>query len=168
MAYELVETITVGSGGASSIEFTSIPQDGTDLVLKISARSTGGGTRPNYQLTVNDDTTASQKWLRLNGTGSGVASGENDTASAIIVARVAGSDATANTFNSSSIYISNYTSSSEKSISADDVTEDNATEAYQTITAAQTADSSPVTSIQLFLFSDSFAEHSTASLYKIY
>jgi len=31
MSFELVETVTVGAGGASSIEFTSIPQDGTDL-----------------------------------------------------------------------------------------------------------------------------------------
>jgi len=167
MGYELIETIEVGSGGAASIEFTSIPQDGVDLVLKLSARSTGGGVRPNIKLTVNDDSTASQKWLRLNGTGSSVATGENDTASYIIPGRISGSSSTANTFNSSSIYFSNYTSSNKKSISVDDVTENNATEAYQTLTAALTADDNPITSIELFLFSDSFDEYSTASLYKI-
>ena len=37
--YTLISSVTVGSGGAASIEFTSIPSTYTDLVLKLSARS---------------------------------------------------------------------------------------------------------------------------------
>ena len=33
-----IETITVGSGGAASVTFSSIPQTFTDLVMKISSR----------------------------------------------------------------------------------------------------------------------------------
>ena len=35
MGYQLIETITLASS-ASSIEFTSIPQDGVDLVILLS------------------------------------------------------------------------------------------------------------------------------------
>jgi len=44
---QLIQTVTVGSGGASSIDFTSIPQNFTDLQIVISARSTLTGT--NYE-----------------------------------------------------------------------------------------------------------------------
>ena len=40
VTYKLIETVTVGSGGAASIEFGSIPQTYTDLVLVGSLRST--------------------------------------------------------------------------------------------------------------------------------
>ena len=46
MAYTLIETITVGSGGASSIEFTGIPQEtGADLVVRLSARQSNQAQR---------------------------------------------------------------------------------------------------------------------------
>ena len=38
--YTLISSVTVGAGGASSIDFTSIPSTYTDLLVKISARST--------------------------------------------------------------------------------------------------------------------------------
>jgi hypothetical protein len=34
-----IDTVTVGSGGAASIEFTNIPQTYTDLQIVLSARS---------------------------------------------------------------------------------------------------------------------------------
>ena len=37
--YTLISSVTVGSGGASSIEFTSIPSTYTDLLLNFSGRS---------------------------------------------------------------------------------------------------------------------------------
>jgi hypothetical protein len=38
LTYTAIKTVTVGSGGAANIDFTSIPQTYTDLVLKVSAR----------------------------------------------------------------------------------------------------------------------------------
>jgi hypothetical protein len=37
--YEAIATVEVGSGGAATIEFTSIPATYTDLVVKVSARN---------------------------------------------------------------------------------------------------------------------------------
>ena len=46
-----IQTVTVGSGGASSIDFTSIPQTYTDLCLVYSARLTTTDT--NWRLKIN-------------------------------------------------------------------------------------------------------------------
>jgi hypothetical protein len=37
--YEIIASVTVGSGGAANIEFTSIPATYTDLVVLFSART---------------------------------------------------------------------------------------------------------------------------------
>ena len=40
VTYKPIATVTVGAGGAASIDFTSIPGTYTDLLVLISARST--------------------------------------------------------------------------------------------------------------------------------
>jgi len=40
VTHKLIQTITVGSGGAASIDFTSIPATYTDLIFYFSTRST--------------------------------------------------------------------------------------------------------------------------------
>ena len=37
--FKKIQTVTVGSGGAASIDFTSIPQTYTDLKIVLSART---------------------------------------------------------------------------------------------------------------------------------
>jgi len=112
MSYELIETVEVGAGGAASIEFTSIPQDGTDLVVLLSGRTTSGSNRADLEL---NGSTANFTRLRLTGNGSSVASGSHTNS---IFQGVSRASDTANTFGNTSIYISNYTSSNAKSISA--------------------------------------------------
>ena len=106
MAMELIETIEVGSGGASSIEFTSIPQDGVDLLLMFSGRDTS--TTENAKITLNSDGGSNYPTVTLDGNGSSASS------SGFTGTRLRGlqgqSSYTSNTFGSVSIYISNYTS----------------------------------------------------------
>jgi hypothetical protein len=42
--YEIISSVTVGSGGAANIEFTSIPATYTDLYVLASIRSNRSGT----------------------------------------------------------------------------------------------------------------------------
>ena len=163
MAMELIETVTVGSGGAASIEFTSIPQDGVDLLVLLSARTARTG-QPQDVLRLDVNNNNSGDNLRLTGDGSIV-----NTAAAVSMffgyANAAG--ATAGTFSNQSLYISNYTSSSAKSISGDSVSENNNTEAWSRLDAATTADTSAVTQLKVYSTSGDLIEHSSASLYKI-
>tara|TARA_R110000764_G_scaffold238720_1_gene336323 strand:- start:66 stop:371 length:306 start_codon:yes stop_codon:yes gene_type:complete len=98
----------------------------------------------------------------LTGTGSGVSS-YGFTADRINV-EFSGNNQTFNTFGNLSIYVSNYASTANKSVSIDAVTENNATAAKQELTAGSYSTSSGITSLQLI---KAFAEFSTASIYKI-
>lgn len=161
MTMTLVETVTVGSGGASSIEFTSIPQDADDLLLVFSGRAANFAPL----IRINNNSSAVYTYRYLRGTGSSVTSSTDGTTDGIYNQRITTiTSATANTFGNGSLYFANYTSSANKSISIDGVSENNATEAFQTISAVSVADTNPITSI---LISQSLVEHSTASLYKI-
>ena len=158
MGYQLIETIEVGSGGAASIEFTSIPQDGVDLLVKFSGRSTNGANR--IACTFNS---GSFSWIYLLGNGSSASSNSGTNSSYVYLGD---SDYTANTFGNTEIYIANYTSATDKSISVDAVNENNATEAIQVIHAVKASMSQSITSLTLS-GSANLAQYSTASLYKI-
>ena len=161
MKKTLIERVEVGSGGAASIEFTSIPQDGTDLVLVISARSDYAGDIGFTRVRINSNDGSG---IFLRGSGSAASSG---TFSSAILAESNGNTATANTFGNTQVYISNYTSSSAKSISVDAVTENNATSTRQALNAATSTDTNAVTSILIEDVGDNLMQYSSASLYGI-
>lgn len=169
MAYELIETIEVGAGGAASIEFTSIPQDGVDLVVVLSARTSSSGGN-NFFGRFNSDTGSNYSYINLQGDGSSVRSTGTSSTDRITFGDygyVPGSTYTANTFSSTEIRISNYTSSSAKSISQDGVGENNATAAGQNITAASWSGTAAITAFELYVSGETFVQYSTASLFKI-
>jgi len=163
---ELIETIEVGSGGAASIEFTSIPQDATDLVLVCSLRSSNSSTNEQINVRINNNTGTIYDLVALQGFGSSVGNTSLTDNPAIERNYIPGGSMTANTFGSMQFYFSNYTSSSAKSISADMVTENNATSALQQISAISADDTNAITSIEVY-DSANFVQYSTASLYKI-
>ena len=65
-----ISTVTVGSGGVSSIDFTSIPQTYTDLLLKLSFRVNSSNTDNYFNLNFNSNSSAVYSYRGLNGTGS--------------------------------------------------------------------------------------------------
>lgn len=159
--YTLIASSTVGSGGATSIDFTSIPSTYTDLLIKFSARNRTGGATGVY-ISFNGSTSSfTDKYLEGNGTS--VSSGS--------LARYLGTEVvynwTANTFSNGEVYIPNYTGSTNKSFSADDVSENNATQAYATFNAGLWSNTAAITSISLTITNESFAQYSTAYLYGI-
>jgi hypothetical protein len=161
----LIAKQTVGSGGASSVTFSSIPQTFTDLKVVCSVRySTGSqiGTATWIQL---NGLTTNQTSRMLSGNGAS-ASSYTDTK---IFAQSNGSSSTASTFGNSEFYIPNYTSSNNKSISIDGVSENNATTAYAELAAGLWSSSAAITSIVLKEYNGSYtiAEGSEFTLYGI-
>jgi len=167
---QLIQTITVGSGGAASIEFTNIPQDGTDLFITLSIRSAASSSSRDLRTRFNGTDTDVYSSRHLRGLGSGgVSSSTNSTGQLNFVwpSSNQGGGTTANTFASLEFYIPNYAGSSAKSVSANTVSENNAdVSAIQGIHAALYNLTTAITSVSFF-DTQNFAQHTTASLYKI-
>lgn len=156
-----ISTVTVGSGGASSIDFVNIPQNYTDLVIKVSARNVSGSADGLY-LTLNGSTSSfTYRDLYANGTGASSSSG-----SLRIAGYSDGANMTASTFANSEIYIPNYSGSNYKSISTDGTTENNATLSYSALVATLWSNTSPITSISI-TSGVNLAQYSSATLYGI-
>jgi hypothetical protein len=165
--YTLIDKTTVGSGGTSSITFTSIPSTYTDLKLVISSRSTQSALGEANRIAFNSDTTnGNYTQKRLLGTGS-AASSQSQTERETFFN--VGSTATASTFANSEIYIPNYLGSNSKSASIDTITENNGTEAYAALIAIKWSGTSAITSITLTPESPSstFVQYTSAYLYGI-
>jgi hypothetical protein len=158
-------TTTVGSGGTSSVTFSAIPQVYTDLLIKASARNTDSGST-YFTLTFNGNTSG-YSGKRLEGNGSAASSGNNDVTNNIQPIYIVSSTYTANTFSNNEIYIPNYASSNYKSLSSDNVSENNATSAFMNMTAHLWSNSSAVTSITLTSVAGNFVQYSTFTLYGV-
>jgi hypothetical protein len=154
-------TVTVGAGGAATIDFTSIPATYTDLVILCSAR--GALTSAYVKVSFNGSTTGfTQK--QVTGNGTAAASGSF----AQLMFEVDRSTYTASTFSNSMAYIPNYAGANNKSYSADSVNENNATTAFTNLTAGLWSNTAAITSISLSIDSaDLFVQYSTATLYGI-
>ena len=163
ITYNLIATTTVGSGGAASMDFTSIPATYTDLMLVVSGRATTDN--PTLYVYFNNDTTAANYTFRaLNGDG---ASASSSSATQAWFMRVVPSSATASTFSNGISYIPNYAGSTYKSVGTDSVTENNATTAQLQLNAGLWSSTAAITSIKLDPYGTDFAEFSSASLYGI-
>jgi hypothetical protein len=142
--YEIINETTLTTT-AASITFSSIPQTFTDLKIVISGRSDWANAINTDGILVRPNGSSSNMTsIRLYGSGSSAAS---DTNAGQLV--LTNASATANTFGNSEIYIPNYTSSNNKSMSIDAVSETNATTAYASLGTLLWSNSSAITSLDL-------------------
>lgn len=175
--YLQIATTTVGSGGATTIDFNSIPQTYTDLAIKLSLRSnyaTSGDLAPVF-MRFNGNSASTYSGRELVYFQSSIASAANpyNITTSMFAGFANSTGPTANTFNSTDIYIPNYASSNYKSVSVDSAQSQNSTTNYTfavLIDGNMWANTSPITSISLFCGTASqynFTQYSTATLYGI-
>lgn len=165
MAEFLISTVTVGSGGSSSIDFTSIPSTYTDLRLVLSARNSYSGTYVSGKLTVNANGSSIYTSKNLAGSTSSNSYGPQTQ---MEWGPVGANSLTANTFSNVEMYFSNYASSNDKSISIDAIMETNdASNHSLQLWAGVAATSSAISSIEIKFNAGSWMQYSTATLYGI-
>jgi hypothetical protein len=163
---KLIETKTLGTA-AATIQFTSIPQTFTDLLVTFSLRTDRAALTDTPQLRVNGATTGYTQ-RKLEGNGSSASSGTETGQTYLLLDTINGATTTANTFSNSSLYIPNYTGSTNKTMSSDGVYENNASTSFQRLEANLWSNTSAITSLSLLLFSGrSYVAGSTISLYGI-
>jgi hypothetical protein len=167
--YTLISSVTVGSGGAANIEFTSIPATYTDLLCVLSHRSAASvsGSTNALGMKINGVTT-NRTYRRLEGfDGTSKAS---DNGSTDLIGLIQGNSTTASTFGSIQIYIPNYAGSSNKSFSVDGVTENNSSTGNDlAFVAGLWSQTTAITSLTFYdrTGSSNFVQYSTAYLYGI-
>ena len=158
-----IATVTVGSGGAANIEFTSIPSTYTDLTILLSGRTSYTGTVFRFGTIQFNNSTTNLSTRNMYTSGVGVAS---DTATEIYFWNNSASS-TSNTFNNAQFYIPNYAGSTNKSLSIDTVAENNGTDCLLGLVAGLWSDTSAITSIKLVSNGGNFVQYTTATLYGI-
>ena len=162
--YKAIATVTVGSGGASNIEFTSIPGTYTDLVIKYSARCDQSGVAPTFTNITFNSNTSSYTYRRIYGDGS---SATSSSGSAQYIDNIAGTGATASTFTNVETYIPNYAGSNNKSYSTDVALENNGTTAHTALYAGLWSNTAAITSVKLSPATGNYVQYTTATLYGI-
>lgn len=152
----------VGSGGAASIDFSTIPSTYTDLVVKLSARTGYGyywdGTFLRFN---NTSTTYTTKLVYGDGSAAGSFGSATD-----ILCYVVASSATANTFSNTEIYIPNYAGSSQKSVSIETTIETNGNPVLSNLCAGLWNGTSAINRITLVPQAN-FVQYTTATLYGV-
>jgi hypothetical protein len=171
IAYTLIASNTVGSGGVSSVTFSSIASTYTDLVVKCSTRSNRAGQTVDLAAITFNGSSTGYSVRNIYGDYTAAYSSSTSSATNILPQGFSSAaSATASTFSNNEIYIPNYTSSNYKSVSIDIAQETNSSTAnagYTTLSAGLWSNTAAITSISIASYFDSFSQYSTFYLYGI-
>ena len=156
------------TGIVYTILFNNIPQTFTDLKVVISGRTDANAAFDGGPSLFFNNATTGTNHSQTAITGNGSAATSSRTADiAVYFGDVSAATGTANTFSNTEFYIPNYTSNNFKSLTIDNVAENNTTTAYQNLRAGLWRNSAAITSIGIFGGSGNWVSGSTFSLYGI-
>jgi hypothetical protein len=162
--YVAIATVEVGSGGAASIDFQSIPNTYTDLALYISTREESTATGVINLKFNNNTSNITSRYLR--GNGASASSGTTTTMQFLTNSNIG----TANTFSNVQFYIPNYAGSTNKSAMSDTAVESNNVnlpDTFLNMAAYLWSDTTAINQVTAYLPSGDIAQYSTATLYGI-
>ena len=176
--FESIATVTVGSGGASSIEFTSIP---TSTYQHLQLRSIFSTNRATYgQDDVNMqvgngsvDTGSNYAWHHLTGDGAAASATAGTSATNILIGATSGASGGVSMFGAMVLDILDYASTSKyKTVRALRGIDTNGAVAgfagFVGLSSGVWMSTSSVTAIKLLpRFGSNFAQHTTTALYGV-
>lgn len=175
MAYVLLKSEVVGSGGASTFTLSDIPQDYTDLLLLTNIKPDLSGADPRlaYQFNGSQSNYSAWNWYALLPS-PGIGNGSESTISigGTTYGRLSGSDWQEVGFDSAvfptmEMYIPNYTSTLKKAFTVESATGNTSTTSQIYLMGGYWNDSSAITSITFAITANNIAEHTTFDLYGI-
>lgn len=161
VTYDLIKTVTVGSGGSTTIDFTNIPNTYTDLYIRMSARGTQSQNYTAVFVYFDGGTTAVTRYIA--GDGSTPAAGTSST----FFGDFAGATAQATQFGVGILYLPSYAETRAKSYFTNTNVPNNANPAWQELWAGYYSGTLAVANLTLTASPNSFVEHSSASLYGV-
>lgn len=155
------------SSTQTSITFSSIPQTYTDLYLVLSLRGDLNNPQIGHFLRFNNDSGANYKTRWLSSSGSSVSVASQTTETYIYSGQAPAATSTGSTFGNTSIYIPNYTSSSQKPVSIDATRENSATAVWQAWVAGLWTGTAAINRVDLVCEVSNWVAGSSATLYGI-
>jgi len=167
--FESIATVTVGSGGAANIEFTSIPGTYQHLQVRYIMRSDrSGATNDLVRVQFNSDTGSNYTYHELFGTGSTAGASGAANESALLANNATGATATSSVFGASVFDILDYASTSKfkttRFLGGFDLNGSGQMEVRSGLWRSTSA----ITAIKLYpQFGSNFVQHSTAALYGV-
>ena len=164
--YVLLQRVTVSGTAVSSVVLSNLPSTGyTDLKVVWSARNTNAIVNGDGYIQFNGSSANYTNSKMLYGSGSAAASASQTQNYMQWAFETPGANATANSFSNGEMYIANYTSSNNKTVSIDQVVENKATEAYQFMNVSGWNTSAAITSITFVAATSTIAPNSTFAVY---
>ena len=173
-SFESIATATVGAGGQSSVEFTSIPSTYTHLQIRMVARytSTENSGKPVY-MQFNSDTGANYFYHRLQGyanlSETGISAGDGTNVSFIRIGYTTGT-ATPNSYSAHVVDLLDYANTNKnktiRNLSGWEINDNSGYRAVGIDSGAWNS-TSAVTSIKIYPSDNSWAQYSSFALYGI-
>ena len=166
-SYESIATVSVGSGGSSTITFSSIPATFTHLQIRVMGRQTNGSADNYANLRFNGDGGSNYSYHHLVGDGSTAAASSATSQTVIYLQRYAAAGAAASIFGASVIDILDYQNTNKnKTIRNLGGNDRNGAGAIYFSSGAW-FNTAAVTSITITPASNDWAEYSSFALYGI-
>jgi hypothetical protein len=165
--FESIATVTVGAGGASSVQFTSIPSTYAHLQIRGIARSTNSVTSVNISLQFNGVTSSSYAWHWIYGDGSSVVASNDSNTTLAYVARGAGASASSSIFGAAVIDIFDYANSNKNKTIRALSGHDNNGSGYAWFASGLFNSTNAISSITMNVQDGNFAQYSSFALYGI-
>lgn len=159
--FESIATVTVGSGGAANVEFTSIPGTYTHLQIRLISSNTGANNQSST-LIFNSDTGSNYSYHRLYGTGSGTGADAAANASGILVAVETN---TSSTFGASIIDVLDYKNTDKYKTVRSLTGWENNSDGRLFFLSGNWRSTSAITSIKITPQTNNFAQYSHFALY---
>ena len=163
--FESIATVTVGGGGAASIDFTSIPGTYQHLQVRLIGRSSStGATGNNFDLTLNGDTASNYAYHGLYGDGAAAAATAVSSVTYMYWSRLATTSHSANIFGAGVFDILDYASTSKATTVRGVQGYDSNGGGRIYLNSGLWTSTAAVTSIKMTF---TWGQHSTAALYGI-
>lgn len=166
-SFESIATISVGAGGASNIEFTSIGSGYKHLQIRGIYRQSDSDSAPYINLTFNNDTGSNYAAHALTGTGSAAIAQAYTSAPAMYVQTVASDFHGTSVFSGLVIDVLDYGSTSKNKTTRSLVGIDNNGGGFIRFNSGLWMSTSAVTSIKFTPSGGSIKQYSTLALYGI-
>lgn len=163
--FKKIASLTAGSGGVASFDFTGIPATYSDLYLSLSARSSNSSNFDNPRIAINTSTTGFSRLLFYSEN----ATLGNESASDRIIGVCPAVNTVANSFGALKLHIPNYVSGNNKAYSVFSTSQHNtSTPRALWYLGGIWANTATVSQITISLNTGAnFVQYSTATLYGI-